>query len=80
MSKTYRRTDTEQFRKELSEAMSISPTRRAQEERDALRQVRDFLLETHDEGVSDDMFDIMGGAVFPIHRLDDEYVMPKAVI
>jgi hypothetical protein len=65
---------TRQFRKELSEAMSISPTRRAQEERQALRQVRDFLLETQDEGVDEPMFPGMGGTfTFSPHSISDGY-------
>ena len=74
MSKTNKRQETEQFRKEFSEAMSVSPTRRAQEERAALRQVRDFLLETQDDMGDEPLFGIMGDAVVIVpHSISDEY-------
>lgn len=74
MAKTIRRAETEQFKRELSEAMSISPTRRAQEEREALRQVRDYLLETQDDGIDSVFMDVMGGVVsFVPHNVSDEY-------
>ena len=73
MSRTNRH-DTAQFRKELTEAMYISPTRRAQEERNALRQVRDYLLETHDEKMTNFMLSTMEvGIVIMPHDISDEY-------
>lgn len=58
MSRTSRNTA---FRRQLGEAMSISPTRRAKEQREALKDIMDFVL----DGSS---------PAFPhIHPYSDEY-------